>query len=88
MAGRKAATQSVDEITMLDNLIREYYQELSGRDKKDFKPGDFLKMIELKRKLAPVDAEQKKFLQMLSRIRRETLGKNQRAARKQDSKDA
>jgi hypothetical protein len=59
---------------MLDDLIRRCYRELLKSIEEDAKLGDFLKMIELRRKLAPGDSDQKRFWKMLEKIRRETLG--------------
>jgi hypothetical protein len=62
-----------DDLAMLDDLIRRYYRELLKSVKEHAKLGDFIKMIELRRKLAPGDADQKEFWRMLEQIRQETL---------------
>ncbi|MEW5995226.1 MAG: hypothetical protein AB1744_12665 [Candidatus Zixiibacteriota bacterium] len=62
-----------DDLRLLDDLIRRYYRELLCSIDKNVKLGDFIKMIELRRKLAPGDTEQKQFWKMLERIRREEL---------------
>ena len=61
---------------MLDDLIRRCYQELLKSIEEHPKLGDFLKMVELRRKLAPGDSDQKQFWKMLEKIRRETLGQD------------
>lgn len=65
-----------DEIMFLEDLISEHYKKLLQRikDGENIKLGDWLKMIELKRKLTPADAEQKKFWEKLDKIRKEELG--------------
>jgi len=62
-----------DDLAMLDDLIRRYYRELLKSVKEHAKLGDFIKMIELRRKLAPGDADQKEFWRMLEQIRQEAL---------------
>lgn len=62
-----------DDLSMLDDLIRRYYRELLKSVKEHVKLGDFIKMIELRRKLAPGDADQKEFWRMLEQIRQEAL---------------
>jgi hypothetical protein len=41
--------------------------------KENVKMGDFIKMIEFRRKLAPAESEQKKFWAMLDKVRKEVL---------------
>ena len=62
---------------MLDDLIRRCYGELLKSIEEHAKLGDFLKMVELRRKLAPGDSDQKQFWKMLEKIRRETLGRDE-----------
>jgi len=50
------------------------------------KLGDFIKMIEMRRKLAPSDTEQKKFWNMLEKIRQETLSKTKGHTKKRTKK--
>jgi len=71
-AGRNSA-KFPDDLSMLDDLIRRYYRELLRSVEEHVKLGDFIKMIELRRKLAPSDSEQKRFWRMLERIRQEAL---------------
>ena len=61
-----------EDAQMLDNLIEKCYEQLARRIAKDAKLGDFLKMVEMRAKLTPGEAEQKKFWQMLDRIRLKT----------------
>lgn len=65
--------QFPNDLEMLDNLIGQCYRKLLKSAKKNPKLGDLIKMIELRRKLAPGDADQKRFWQMLEKIRREEL---------------
>ena len=69
----KAGQTFPDNLEMLDDLIRRYYRELLKSIEENVKLGDFIKMIELRRKLAPGDSEQKRFWNMLERIRKEAL---------------
>ena len=62
-----------DDLKMLDELIRCSHQKLLESLEKHVKLGDFIKMIELRRKLAPGDSDQKQFWRMLERIRQEEL---------------
>ena len=74
MSRRKANTSDLPEdLALLDDLIKECYRELFKNIKENAKLGDFLKMIELRRKLAPAESDQKKFWNMLDKIRRDTL---------------
>jgi hypothetical protein len=63
-----------EDIALMDELIRRYYKELLKSVKENVKMGDFIKMIEFRRKLAPAESSQKKFWAMLDKVRRETLG--------------
>ena len=73
MAAReKEVTNLPENLSMLDDLIKRCYRELLKSMKENPKLGDFIKMIELRRKLAPDDSEQKRFWKMLEKIRRET----------------
>ncbi|MFH1300831.1 MAG: hypothetical protein ABIK07_07190 [Planctomycetota bacterium] len=60
---------------LLSALIGECYPGILERAKEDTKLGDWLKMIELHRKIAPQDASQKQLWNHLEKIRRELLGK-------------
>ncbi|MBI5266895.1 MAG: hypothetical protein HY851_06645 [candidate division Zixibacteria bacterium] len=63
-----------EDLTLMDELIRRYYQELLKSINENVKVGDFIKMIEFRRKLAPADSSQKKFWAMLDNVRKEALG--------------
>ena len=89
MARRKANVPDLpDDLVLLDDLIGKCYSELVKSITENAKLGDFLKMIELRRKLAPAESDQKKFWTMLDRIRRDTIsdGKKGTAKRSRKSK--
>lgn len=65
---------------MLDELISQYYEILKSDEEKSVTLGDLIKMMELKRKLAPTGANQGEFWKMLEEIRRGTLSKREKAA--------
>lgn len=74
MAKKKVAGQTLPEnLQMLDELIKRCYRELLKSIEENAKLGDFIKMVELRRKIAPSDTDQKKFWCMLEEIRKETL---------------
>ena len=75
-AGRNS-NKLPDNLSMLDDLIRRCYEELLKSIQEHAKLGDFLKMVELRRKLAPGDSDQEQFWKMLEKIRREALGQDQ-----------
>jgi hypothetical protein len=60
-------------LELLEDLIRCYYKEVKKKFRKNFKSGDFVRMVELRYRLSPTDAEQRKFWTMLANIRREVL---------------
>jgi len=62
------------DIALMDDLIKKCYRELLKSVTKNVKIGDFMKMIEFRRKLAPADSAQKKFWAMLDQVRKEALG--------------
>ncbi|MCH7689639.1 MAG: hypothetical protein IIA17_01165 [candidate division Zixibacteria bacterium] len=65
-----APTESLE---ILDDLIKRYYERLLIDIEIKLKPGDLIKMIELRNKLAPKGEDQQKFWAMLSKIRRAAL---------------
>ncbi|MEE8405395.1 MAG: hypothetical protein V3S17_08390 [candidate division Zixibacteria bacterium] len=65
-----APTESLE---ILDDLIKRYYERLLSDIEIKLKPGDLIKMIELRNKLAPKGEDQQKFWAMLSKIRRAAL---------------
>ena len=74
-------------LELLDDLIKECYEKLKGSLSESVKIGDFLKMIEFRRKLAPGDADQKKFWKMLDDIRKEKMAEDkQKSGTKKTSK--
>lgn len=83
--GEPESSQSSD-VSRLDELIDLYCEEIKQNVKGNAKVGDLLKMVELKHKLAPADADQKKFWSMLDQIRRETLGKKAQPVKKSRAK--
>ena len=77
MSKAKQKTQEFpNNLSVLDDLIQRCYRELSENEKINAKLGDLLKMIELRRKLAPGDSDQKEFWSMLEQIRQEALQKD------------
>ena len=62
-----------EDLTLLDDLIKRCYDELLRKMKGNAKLGDLIKMIEFRRKLAPNESDQKRFWQMLEKVRREAL---------------
>jgi|GEM_PF-2842319 len=73
MAGKKKEFNLPEDIAMLDELIRRYFKQLLKSVDENVKMGDFIKMIELRRKMTPANSEQRKFWKMLDRVRKETL---------------
>ena len=63
----------IEHIRMLDDLIRQYYDKLKDTAKNDAKLEGLLKMIDMRRKLAPGDADQDEFWKILEDIRKEVL---------------
>lgn len=61
------------DLNKLDRLIDIYFDVLVKVDPDKVKLGDLLKMMELKRKLAPSDDARRLFWQMLDKLRKETL---------------
>lgn len=62
---------------MLDDLICKCYDSLKNRETIDAKLGDFLKMVEMRMKLAPSESEQAEFWKMLDKVRTEALAKKE-----------
>jgi hypothetical protein len=73
MPGTQDGTQPESCMNMLDQLIKEHYNELKKQVGQEARIGDFIKMIELRRKLAPADVDQREFWSMLEKIRQDTL---------------
>ena len=72
-AGPKPKPDISGGLDLLDQLISKCYEGLEKQQKEAPKLGDFLKMIELRRKLTPHDESQKDLWQMLEKVRREVL---------------
>ena len=72
---KRTATRQPAEL--LREVITECYKGVLERAKEDAKLGDWLKMIELHRKIAPQESSQKKLWDSLEKIRQEILGKKQ-----------
>ena len=70
---KRTATRQPAEL--LREVITECYKGVLERAKEDAKLGDWLKMIELHRKIAPEESSQKKLWDSLEKIRQEILGK-------------
>jgi hypothetical protein len=68
--------ESSDCLDMLDELIEKWHEELKDKAEEQAKLGDFLKMIELRHKLAPGNSGSKQFWKMLEQIRQEALQKD------------
>ena len=78
----KKRSVSSDDKNILDELIDKYARVLTDKNDKDVKIGDLIKLIELRLKLAPGDANKKELLQMLEKIRREKLPDEQKTNKK------
>ncbi len=63
-------------VAMLDRLIDVEYEKLRDTNHETAKPGDLIKMIDMRHKLSPPGAEHEKFWQELEKIRKRTLPKN------------
>jgi hypothetical protein len=74
MSGKnQTIEEQSDELAILDDLIRRCYLKLLHTISENAKLGEFLNMIELRRKIAPADREQKQFWEMLEEIRQQEL---------------
>ena len=73
-AKRTASRQPAE---LLREIIAECYKGVLERAKEDAKLGDWLKMIELHRKIAPQESSQKELWDRLEKIRKEVFGKKQ-----------
>lgn len=68
-----------DGLEMLDHLIAVYFNRALETIKENFKPGDLIKLIDLRYRLSPTTAEQIKFWQHLAKVRRNALKKIQKS---------
>ena len=62
-------------LKLLDELIEGYFREVLEHVKENAKLGDLIKMIELRHKLTPSGADQKRFWKLVDEIRQGTIGK-------------
>ncbi len=82
-ASKETPRDERDTLVMLDDLIRRYYGGLLQTIDENPKIGDFIKMVELRRKLTPAGADQARFWKALEAIRLRRLGgENAKAADK------
>jgi hypothetical protein len=65
--------QQDPSLALLDDLLTRCARKLAKEMEEKPKLGDFIKMIELRRKIAPGDAEQQKLLKLLEKARRNSL---------------
>jgi hypothetical protein len=73
-AERCAEVSSAESgLKLLDDLIVKYGDVLMKKSDDDAKLGDFLKMIELRRKLTPENLEKKELWNLLKKIRNESM---------------
>lgn len=70
---KKQADKNLSILAQLDQLIVKYGQLLQKQMTEDVKLGDFLKMIELRRKLSKTDAEIKDFWSLIEGVRQAGL---------------
>ena len=56
MAESLERSEDSSDLSMLDELLCRYYRLLLRRKDEDIKIGDFLKMLEMRRKMAPADS--------------------------------
>lgn len=69
----KKANKKLSILGQLDELIVKYGELLQDQETEDVKLGDFLKMIELRRKLSKTDAEIKDFWSLIEGVRQAGL---------------
>lgn len=62
-------------VKLLDELIEKYYCELVKHVQKNAKLGDLIKMVELRHKLTPGGADQKRFWKLVDEIRQDAVAK-------------
>lgn len=64
------SAQSDSDLALLDDLLSRCAKKLAKEMEEKPKLGDFIKMIELRRKIAPGDLDQQNLLKMLEKARR------------------
>jgi len=65
-----------DGVGLLDDLITKYGKALADKYDGEPKLGDFLKMLETRRKLAPENKEKKELWDLLRKIRNSSLAEH------------
>ena len=78
MAKQQSSSTPNKSVKWLDGLIEACYKKLLKDFDKNAKTGDFIKMVEFRRKLVPGDADQRKFWNMLEEIRKECDGEEKK----------
>ena len=71
----KTNSKSNIALELLDELILEYYKTLKEKATKNPKLGEWIKMLELRIKLAPDEKSQAEIWKKIDQVRRELLGK-------------
>jgi len=84
-SGRAEAQKTADRL--LFDLILRGYKSLCKQVDENMKPGDWLKMIELHRKVSPDKSAQKELWESLEKIRREILAGKKVEVQARDGKD-
>ena len=73
MSGPKDASCRSDRgLALLDDLLTRCAEKLAKEMEEKPKLGDFIKMIELRRRIAPGDVEQQNLLKLLEKARSES----------------
>lgn len=62
-------------LKLLDELIEGYFREVIKHVEENAKLGDLIKMVELRHKLTPGGADQKRFWKLVDEIRQGTIDK-------------
>ncbi len=81
------SNNSKEPVELLRELIRDYFEALCEQTKDNAKLGDWLKMMEFYRKMAPEETAQKRLWKDLEKIRRKVLTENKHE-KKEDSKSS
>jgi hypothetical protein len=68
---KEPTADSLECLTLLDALIKQSHQELIDSLKGKVRLGDYLKMIEMRRKLSTGTASDRAFWEMINRIKSE-----------------
>lgn len=69
----KVADVLPNDLSLLDSLIQECYGELLKGMKENAKLGDFIRMIQLRRELAPAKADDARLWEILEGVRQRNL---------------